>query len=1013
MATVAGLGLEARSLAAGRGQGKPRRFPVRWRPGGAWREEDDMSQFSGRSMQIAAILILLLVPLLFFWDMVVLGHEPLAADTQAVKPLGRWATQAHEELGEVPLWCPGIFAGMPSYGSFIYTPSSPLNLVRNVRLAFGENRGARYYLSLVVGALALYFWMVWRRRHPLAALGGALIFVMTPYFLGLVAAGHSTKLHALYLAPAVFFALDAFLARRTLAIAILLAAAIAMQLWCNHPQISYYTLLLGALYTAGVLLFDRPATWRDRRLLGGLALGGLALAVAAALVLEPYAAVLEYTPHSIRGSTSVLAEGAGNGETGNDENAGGGDDGTDGGKARGTDRGEARGADGGEDGGGRGVDDGAGWDYATAWSYPPREIVCFLFPAVYGLEGQTYWGTLTFTQSTHYFGATVVVLAVAGLLLTRGRRRWIWLALAGITLLIGFGRHLPVLYGPMYHGLPMFNKFRVPSMIYAFLPLFGAVLAADGLQGLLELPLQRASSRKPRGTPAKSSAKQSTKSMGQASMKASWKKSAKSAQNASADASAKSAAKSAAKAPTKSAAKTPAKAVAKASGRVGANGAGTGATGSGAGSAPPGPKGLPQAWLGVTVVLGVLLVLWVLFGGAVADSLRGGGAFVHAREVSALGPHGDRIFEALRTRPMDQLLSSSPLPPGYAQLVMQRMELLRSSVTVGLALLFATALVIEARRRRWFGGLVAVTFLVGLVTADLWITDRKFYDPRPRSVSEAVLASDGIVRFLQAEPEPFRVAPVVQTPGSLHGFSSNRYAAFGLESIGGYQPAKLRIYDDLIQSGATFSPAVLSMLGARYVIAGADLTEAGLPVVYEEPAGEGRSIYVHRNPAALPRAFFVTRLERTAGGRAMLEALQTADFDPSVMALVPRKAYPALPDRYAPGVVERGEFGLHEQRMRVSVEGPETGLLVMSEIFYEPGWQARIDGAEAPLLRVNHVLRALEVPPGEHEVVVRAVSPAYRAGLWVSRMTGGACILLLLGLLWRSRLGRQRGVEGD
>ncbi len=358
---------------------------------------------------------------------------------------------------------------------------------------------------------------------------------------------------------------------------------------------------------------------------------------------------------------------------------------------------------------------------------------------------------------------------------------------------------------------------------------------------------------------------------------------------------------------------------------------------------------------------------------------------------------------------MEQLLTSSPLPPSFVELVVQRMEMLRSSVTVGLGLLFVTALVIEGRRRKWYGGTVAVALLVGLVTVDLWTTDRKFYEVYPRSVSEAVLVPDGVVRFLQGEPGEFRVAPFVQLRDNPHVFSSNHYTAFGLESIGGYQPAKLRIYDDLIQSGAVSTPAVFSMLGARYVIAAADLSGAGLPVVYEQPAGGGNTVYVHRNPAALPRAYFVTRLERHADARAVLDALKSPAFDPSVAALVPRHAYSALADRFSPGVVEEAEFGLHQQRLRVRVEGPESGLLVLSEIFYEPGWRARIGGAEAPLLRVNHVLRALEVPPGEHEIMLQAVSPAYRAGLWVSRTTGVLCLVVLLGLLWRTRLRRGQG----
>ena len=277
-----------------------------------------MNLLEGKRGHGIAAAILVLVPLFFFWQMIVEGQEPLAPDTQAVKPLGKWALETEADLGEMPLWCDGIFSGMPSHGSFIYTPSSPLDLLRDLRLLFRDNRGIRYFLSLLVGAFSLYLLLILRRKAPICALGGALIYTMTPYFLGLIAAGHSTKLHALMLLPAVWLALELLLSKRSLFAAGLLAATVALQLWTNHPQIAYYTLFLGALYAIGVLIFDRAESWRGRGLWIGLVLGVLALALALGLIMDPYASVLEYTPHSIRGGTGELASGGTESSAGSD-----------------------------------------------------------------------------------------------------------------------------------------------------------------------------------------------------------------------------------------------------------------------------------------------------------------------------------------------------------------------------------------------------------------------------------------------------------------------------------------------------------------------------------------------------------------------------------------------------------------------------------------------------------------------------------------------------------------------
>lgn len=848
-----------------------------------------MKQLSGKAGHAAAVLILILLPLIFFWQMIVLGEEPISGDSQAVKPLGRWALAAEEELGETPLWCPAVFAGMPSYGSFIYTPSNPLDVMRQLRLWFGQTRGMRYYLSLLVGGLALYLWLTWRRRPPLAALGGTLIYVMTPYFLGTIAAGHSTKLQALFLVPLVFLAIDLLLARRTLAAAGFLAAAVALELWNNHPQISYYAFFLGALYAIGVLIFDRPAAWKGRKLIWGLALGIIALLLAAGLVLEPYGSILEYTPHSIRGEGSIL------------------------------------------DGGGEAAQ-GAGWDYATAWSFHPEELICFLFPAWFGLKGGSYWGSLIFTQSTHYFGVTALLLGLVGLFLTKGVRRWLWLGLGFLVLLIGFGRHFPVLYGPMYHFLPMFDRFRVPSMVYALLPLFVGLLAADGISAMMGDRIA---------------------------------------------------------APNTPAGKKKAQAVL---------------------AAPA----LMRYWMPVTVTLGVLLVLWVFLGGAIADQIRSSGGFVHAREASALGPHSDRILDALRTRPLDGLRTASPIPPALINLVTERMSMLRQTVTTGLLLLFLSALVIEARRRSKLGGFAAAFLLVALLGADLWIHDRKFYELHPKAIADSVLREDGVVRFLKAQEGPFRVAPLAQGPGNPNGFGTNRFAAFGIESVGGYQPAKLRAYDDLIRSGAIYSLPVLNMLGVRYVISDGNLEGAGLPLAYEDRPGGQDGSFVHLNPSAFPRAWFVEGLEHQESALSLLEGMQTAAFNPGAEAWIVENEHPDLPAAYSSGEVKRTNVGLHELQYEVTVSGPEPGLLVFGEIYYEPGWKASIDGEEAALLRVNHILRALQVPPGTHEVRMWAVSAAREAGARVSRVAALICLgLLASGWILPRLRGREAVVKGD
>jgi uncharacterized membrane protein YfhO len=81
-------------------------------------------------------------------------------------------------------------------------------------------------------------------------------------------------------------------------------------------------------------------------------------------------------------------------------------------------------------------------------------------------------------------------------------------------------------------------------------------------------------------------------------------------------------------------------------------------------------------------------------------------------------------------------------------------------------------------------------------------------------------------------------------------------------------------------------------------------------------------------------------------------------------------------------------------------------LLVVSEVFYEPGWQATLDGDPVEIHRANWLLRAVKVPPGRHELVMRFDPPAFKLGATLSI---GAYALILLALAASVVLERRRG----
>ena len=85
-------------------------------------------------------------------------------------------------------------------------------------------------------------------------------------------------------------------------------------------------------------------------------------------------------------------------------------------------------------------------------------------------------------------------------------------------------------------------------------------------------------------------------------------------------------------------------------------------------------------------------------------------------------------------------------------------------------------------------------------------------------------------------------------------------------------------------------------------------------------------------------------------------------------------------------------------------------LAVFSEIYYDKGWNAYLDGKQVPYAKVNYVLRGLMVPAGQHTVVFKFEPRSHAIGWTVTRICSILMVLLLLAAIyfeWRSRANRK------
>ncbi|HET8573031.1 MAG TPA: YfhO family protein [Edaphocola sp.] len=213
-------------------------------------------------------------------------------------------------------------------------------------------------------------------------------------------------------------------------------------------------------------------------------------------------------------------------------------------------------------------------------------------------------------------------------------------------------------------------------------------------------------------------------------------------------------------------------------------------------------------------------------------------------------------------------------------------------------------------------------------------------------------------------------------------------------SIGGYHPAKLEIYQELIENQiGKLNSSVLDMLNTRYLIV---------------PGAQGQPM-VRRNPNACGAAWFVSDIKWAADARQAMDALNAPSLqDPknSVKNSFQPLRTAVLRDslkHYFTGFV----FGKDSAASIVvkkyspdtlvyETNNSENGLAVFSEIYYPEGWTATIDGKKAHILRTDFALRALMIPAGKHKVEFTFTLPGFAEGETISYM---GSILLTLFIL--------------
>ncbi|MBC9932056.1 YfhO family protein [Chitinophaga qingshengii] len=812
---------------------------------------------------LAAVAIFAALALLFC-SPVLDGKALFQSDMMHHKGMQQEALNYYNTTGEIPMWTNSMFGGMPTYVIFTGPPVSAVWYLNKLFTLWLPNPADMLFVNMLGMYLLLSIldFRYWIRILGAVAYGFATFSVVS------METGHITKVMAMaYMAP-VLAGIILTYRGKWIAGACLTAITTSLLVYNNHLQITYYTLIM----VMGLAISSFVTALRAKQLPSFFKASAL-LAVAAVLAILPnmdnLMVLKEYTRYTIRGSESELT---------------------------------------------RTQQDKAGLDvaYAFQWSYGPGETFTMLLPGVVGnstsekLSARShtykaltslgvpavqaeqavnsgrwplYWAGQPMTAGPVYVGVIICLLTVLSLLIIRSPHKWWWVAVAGFAILLSWGYNFAPFNNFLFYHLPLYNKFRAPTMALAIPQVSFVVLACWALQELM-------------------SGKQSKAQLMQ---------------------------------------------------------------------------GLQKA----TVITGGLVVGIAIFG-----------SFI----FSFSGPNDASILQQY-TQMMGSKDAANTL---MAALKKDRSSLLLRDGFRALILLSIAYGVMWAYLKDKLKALPVLLVLVAVVSFDLIQVDRhymneeSFWQPDQLASYMAPTAADE--QILQDKTPYFRVLNATTNP-FLDANTSYLH-----KSIGGQSPAKLWIYQDLIEHQISKNNRdVLDMLNTRYIISPDPAT--GQPVA-------------QLNPQALGNAWFVKGIHWAVNANAEMSAMD--HFNPADTVIIDRRFQSAIgaftPAKDSSAGITLTKYGLND--LHFTSQNTGDGFAVFSDIYYPAGWRAYIDHQETDIIRVNYALRGLKIPAGKHDIVFEFRPKTFIVGRKIAAVSSWVLIGLVAGgLLWAGITGRKQGLH--
>jgi hypothetical protein len=397
---------------------------------------------------LAGIAIFFVITMVYFAPLLE-GKQLLQSDIMNFKGAAKEIMDFRDRTGTEPLWTNSMFGGMPAYQISTAYKGNQLGILDKI-MTLGLPHPANI---LILYFLGFFILMLVMKVDPWLSIAGSIGFAFSSFFFIIIDAGHNSQAFAIgYMAP-VLAGIILTLRKKYLWGGLLTAVFLSLEIKMNHPQITYYLMMIVGIFGIFELVDSIRHKWfKSFALSVGVLMVAAALAVATNIT--SLWATYEYGKYTIR-FKSELTDDQHNKTTGLDK------------------------------------------DYVTGWSYGIGETMTLLIPNVYGgsssakvgrnseiakaleknnvaketIDNYTsqrlpfmYWGSQPFTSGPVYVGAIICFLFFLGLFIVRGPVKW-WLLTATIlSIVLSWGHNLMSVTDFFLTYLPGYNKFRAVTM---------------------------------------------------------------------------------------------------------------------------------------------------------------------------------------------------------------------------------------------------------------------------------------------------------------------------------------------------------------------------------------------------------------------------------------------------------------------------------------------------------------------------------------------------------------------